>query len=299
MSEELDHFLARWQQEIQIRVSSVARPDVMLLPAAVRDKPHLEPGSILVAWAYDSTALDPARQLIERGAPVGTALDGTLDDLDQGEGSEDVLEVVPAIGTLRYEGRDLVPIAMIPPAPGAIGATVLTWTGQELDPDRFEVTSWVAASGQPLAFLVVCNPPEPNAEEARLLANLPETVAQLGVQPMTTPITAIAATETAAAGAVTRFVATYVAGKAVDKGIDAARDYTRNINRRQAAEEARAQKQFVVRAQAQRAAYRNMSLLPVDSAPAADNSKTTGATIDELLARRYEALEAIDEPGEE
>lgn len=291
---DLDDFLVRWAQELLIRTAVETRPEIVVLASPHREPPYLEPGSILVAWAYDSDFLNPAMTRLRSGEPLVDVLEGSLSGLDANPAAEDVLEVVPAIGTLTYSGRPLVPIAVIPPAPGAIGATVLTWTGQELESGLLTVTSWTGAAGRPLAFLIVFNPPEHDDDEARLLASLPEDVAQFGVQPMTTPVAAIAATETAAAGAVTRFVATYVAGKAVDAGINAARDYARNNDRQQAADQVRAARALAAQRQAQRVAYRNMSLLP-DEALRDAPPPSVVATIDELLALRYQALSDSDD----
>lgn len=286
MSERDAAFFRQWAWEKRIRTTATGQIVVATARQPLDVPPFLQPGSLLIAWSLDLARLRSAAAVAASGESPAEDLAGNLNDLAPGSLSGDLFSQTPAFSAIRYRGRDLIDPAIVPPAAHAVGSVLLPWVGVPLQPDEFSIVSWLMPGGEPLNAMIVCNPPQMDDDERRLIAQLPDEVAELGVEPLATP--AVVAT----------VVATALAERAVNEAVDAtARKY-----KAWAADQRRdlvaAEKRAALHQQAERARWRNAASAPRDPSPLGHVAPSAGATIEELLARRILALQPQPPAGQ-
>lgn len=282
-----EEVLTRLAEEARIRSASAGEVDFVQLERPLADRWPVIPGTLLVVWSTDAALLGQARSLSLAGDGRGlyallTGAPSISEDAIAITG--DIFDHVEAIGELSYGERSILTGATTPPwIASAFDRIPLAFSGGELDGQLFRSRSFVLPGSQPLTFLVIANPSEPDPDDVRILAALSGEQVGLGIEPANTLVV----------GAVSAAVATAVVDHYVDRGTDRVdRDvaqWAKNRQREQQRERQEARQRVKNHQAAERVRYRNISFVPGETAVANPPGEPP-RTLLGLLAARQEML---------
>jgi hypothetical protein len=282
-SESDDVLWARLEEERRIRPTVVSNAQLVTIhqPAG-----PLLAGTLTVIWSLDAQRVQAVVGLAHDPTLVAEALSADL-EANATVGAGDPLDRMPAFAELRYRGRTLVDVMVLPPdVATALDYVGLPWVGSPLDPEQLTVTSWVLPGAAPVSVAVLAAEPDVDDVERRLIAAIPAELSELGIEP--------AATVTVATRWVAKQAAKEVARVVIREGAQEAKErYDRWADRHEQQQERNrrlAEQRQAEQAREQRTRWRNGSFAPPDPLDPGRSVPTSSATVDELLQRRIAAL---------
>jgi hypothetical protein len=289
MSSEDSRILREWLDQKQLRSRLPGSVIVVASPQPIEQLPLFQPSSLLIVWSNDHQILRQAAEALNSGTVPSELLSVEVSGMSASSIGDDTFAAVPAFASVYYGGHELVDPAILPPSKGAIGSVIIPWAGTPLDKEYFSTQSWVLPSADPIAVLVVCNPPQVDEDESLLLAQLPVREAELGIGPAAAPVV------------VATFVATVLAERYVNKAADraereAARRYAQWADKHQKQQDA-ADRRAAAQNLANRTRWRNGLLAPDPLRSPEDLELPQDMTIEDLLARRIRMLQQPKSPN--
>jgi hypothetical protein len=273
--------LLEQQQAMRLTQRGVVR--VVELPEPTYGHAFLIPGSILIAWAYSPEGLAAAADAVAQRKDPGALLVGDYEGVKVPPEGRNPLETIPAISAVRYRDRDLLTGIVLPESPRAIGATMVPWVGSRLRHDNFSIVSWLNPGAEPLACLIVLNPPELDPQNRAIIEALPGDTGEVGIG------------SAGVLGDVVRFVGEVVAERVVNWVVDqavavgrAAAGAAADAYNQAGQDAANAYARMINRA-------RGLPVIRGAGVPGfgPGDEASPYATVEELLARRVKALKQL------